>query len=553
MKGGAIFFSNNDNINEINTNKINEYISIENNILKQNIADYYGGAIYSEYNTINLIKFENNSIINNNAGIFGGGIYISNTNSINNTLFNIFRNSSIENNNVGPYIDNYSSIPTYVLLNNIINDNLNVISGDYIPLIFTLQDKFYNNIFDISNYYSVVTLKLLLSKKDEEKNTINNNKNNNYKVLGNVCNFVNGQCEMKNLQIYASPGHYILKPNIENYKYNITFKFNDIKIQIMQCNDDQIKMTDKDGSPYCENPICRDSCPVGITAKCVLPSHEINSNNKKQNICHCYSGWKGENCNEKIFVDFRKQGIIKDTGFNNNLLFSIGTMLYFIRNELGIANNFENIKSNDKGLDKNSILPNSDTYNNNNIIIIISNVNGNGNDNDNENGSSSYYNANTNNNCINIKNEKDNKGIEDKIKESKILETSNKTLFSQKSSQSFIYFNKFKPEYISNINITNLSPEQEHKIKEILKLKIYMRNIRNEGNNNYNYFQIVTNKKCIIHKSYKCRCNLNLDENLIEQIIHHYILLYKYSSKLFMVDNGKISYLNIENKLSNIN
>ncbi|OUM64985.1 hypothetical protein PIROE2DRAFT_60292 [Piromyces sp. E2] len=114
-----------------------------------------------------------------------------------------------------------------------------------------------------------------------------------------------GQCDLNSLRIFASPDRYILRPVVENYKYNITFKFKEIEIVIGECGENQIKMVDKDGSWYCENPICKDSCPVGTSAKCLPFLSNINKNDRTKNICQCAQGWNGENCDERIYVDYR--------------------------------------------------------------------------------------------------------------------------------------------------------------------------------------------------------------------------------------------------------
>jgi len=110
---------------------------------------------------------------------------------------------------------------------------------------------------------------------------------------------------MKNLQIFASPGRYVLKPVIENYIYDINFNFDEIEIQINECNKDQIKMTDKNGYPYCDIPICKSRCPVGIRARCIPPSPQLNENDIMKNKCECDPGWTGDDCDKEVFVDFR--------------------------------------------------------------------------------------------------------------------------------------------------------------------------------------------------------------------------------------------------------
>ena len=114
-----------------------------------------------------------------------------------------------------------------------------------------------------------------------------------------------GQCEIKNLQIFAPPDRFVLKPVIENYNYDINFNFNEIEVQINDCSKDQIRMMDNNKYVYCETPICKNNCPVGTTAKCKPPSLESHENDKMKNICDCIPGWKGDNCNERKYVDFR--------------------------------------------------------------------------------------------------------------------------------------------------------------------------------------------------------------------------------------------------------
>jgi len=96
-----------------------------------------------------------------------------------------------------------------------------------------------------------------------------------------------------------------LKPTLENNKYDINFNFNEIEIQINECSGDQIKMIDINGNEYCEAPICKKSCPVGVRAKCISLLPELNENSIMKNKCLCNSGWKGADCGEENFVNFR--------------------------------------------------------------------------------------------------------------------------------------------------------------------------------------------------------------------------------------------------------
>lgn len=74
----------------------------------------------------------------------------------------------------------------------------------------------------------------------------------------------------------------------------------------MYCNDDQISKRDRDKILYCENPICLDSCPININAKCIsFDNNTRGINNAKLNKCVCDKGWNGINCDEMIKVSFR--------------------------------------------------------------------------------------------------------------------------------------------------------------------------------------------------------------------------------------------------------
>ncbi|OUM62719.1 hypothetical protein PIROE2DRAFT_10928 [Piromyces sp. E2] len=59
----------------------------------------------------------------------------------------------------------------------------------------------------------------------------------------------------------------------------------------------------KNGNLYCENPICKESCPIKTNAFC-MPSNYSNINDKNLNICTCLPGWNGDYCNQKVFINF---------------------------------------------------------------------------------------------------------------------------------------------------------------------------------------------------------------------------------------------------------
>jgi len=91
---------------------------------------------------------------------------------------------------------------------------------------------------------------------------------------------------------------------IDGYQGHINFDFHDIEINVHDCNKNQIKMYSTNQIPYCENPICKDSCPVDISARCIY-NESLPINDKNSNICECYNGYSGENCSLKTFIDFR--------------------------------------------------------------------------------------------------------------------------------------------------------------------------------------------------------------------------------------------------------
>jgi len=137
-----------------------------------------------------MIKAINNKIAWNKAGIAGGGIY--SPKSVNKSLFDLSQ-CEIYNNTVNSYWDNYTSAPSYIVLNTKIENYIKIYSGDYLPLSFTLYDEYDKIIEDITKYNSI-TLKITLQR------TENDIEESNDKILlyGNSEIFVNG----RNIYIY---------------------------------------------------------------------------------------------------------------------------------------------------------------------------------------------------------------------------------------------------------------------------------------------------------------------------------------------------------------
>ena len=74
--------------------------------------------------------------------------------------------------------------------------------------------------------------------------------------------------------------------------------------------------------------------------------------------------------------------------------------------------------------------------------------------------------------------------------------------------------------------------------------------VKKEGDNTLTYFKIKKYKKCIIHESRNCGCQLELTFRNIEPFVENYIKFYNFCSALFMINNGKLKYVNMNSKYS---
>lgn len=185
INGGALYLADGIKLNNDEDRKIN----IENNIFDENIAEDFGGAIYSNFSKLYLSTTKNNTISLNKAGIMGGGLYTPN--SIDKNLFDITDTKFI-NNTVNSDINDYTSMPAYINLDTTLSKNpIDLISGDSLSLIFSVYDEYNNTIKDITKYYSSVLLNIMLEEKNNE--LMKRNKNQKYKLTGNISTFINGK------------------------------------------------------------------------------------------------------------------------------------------------------------------------------------------------------------------------------------------------------------------------------------------------------------------------------------------------------------------------
>ncbi|OUM61162.1 hypothetical protein PIROE2DRAFT_12876 [Piromyces sp. E2] len=634
VNGGALYLSDNsdnnyDNNNNNNDNNIGENKNIEiffeNNIFKENYANNFGGAFYSNNSKFYLISAKNNSFINNKAGVMGGGIYFNNFTEKN------LQNSIFKNNAVSHLIDDYNSKPSYFLLTSMLNNvTTKINSGDYFPLTFTLYNDFDNIITDINKYFNMITLKLEII----DKNHFLNNRYNvseYYYIIGNIGTFVNGICELNNLQIFANPNEYVLIPKIENYDDDIKYKSDNIMVSINDCKEDQIKMiNEKNKIQYCEDARCNENCPVDISARCIpFKNGEINDINK--NLCECLSGWEGEICIPNYFIEkSEKFNIVNSlsieslSSINSDLNISGFSINTTFRRMYSVNKNNKNNKCSNNDLENtlnnkinNTLNESCSKINTDNLFKISKN-------NINEN---RYSNTLDNGNNFGKKNsiEKFNK-IEDSSKiessisnfenfeniyiKNEIKKKSNKEIQKIQSNNGLWYykcdlekislvynsleliliiliiskgksvityeciFKISKYIFYSSILMVVLGPtaniiayvflnNQRYGqvfFEVMLNLicfciiyvlfswdKVYYVFLK-QGNISQNYFKVHKYKKCLIHETTSCECELELSYDDIDIITKKFIKFYKYCSTIFVIRNGKMSYITMKSK-----
>jgi len=115
----------------------------------KNKAEYFGGAIFSDYNNLINSNIKNTSFIENYA-YAGGAIYIKQ--HLNYSLFNIYDNNiSYINNTSESHGPNVATDPYIIkLIDNSDLKNLTITSGESHSLKFQLFDELDQTIFDYS-------------------------------------------------------------------------------------------------------------------------------------------------------------------------------------------------------------------------------------------------------------------------------------------------------------------------------------------------------------------------------------------------------------------
>ena len=176
-KGGAIY---------IGDNKSNEnskhYLNIENVNFTMNNVDFFGGAIFSNYEGLLNLTTKNVIFKENTAGVAGGALYTPNNPE--KYLFN-YDGCEFISNNALSHGNDYATNPYLVKLYKWSeNKNNKIKSGSYYPIEFSFFDRFNNSINDPYKYYSDILIKVSLQHSNDEVIP--------YKISGNVCSFING-------------------------------------------------------------------------------------------------------------------------------------------------------------------------------------------------------------------------------------------------------------------------------------------------------------------------------------------------------------------------
>ncbi|ORX40393.1 hypothetical protein BCR36DRAFT_364685 [Piromyces finnis] len=353
LNGGVIYF--NEKVRDVNIN--DKYsLKLENIIFKSNNANYFGGAIYSDFNIsyLELSTLKNVSFIDNHA-YAGGAIYISNAD---NTHFNLNNKSLIEyKNNVAiSHGNNFATSPYYVKYINENNKKFDIMSGMTFPFEFILYDKFNQTVTDLYKYYSNIALNI-------------KSVSSNCKIHGNICNFSKGQCELNHFKIYTTNPTTVdfQLALLENNDFNVKFDLENISFKINDCKSGQIKIVGKNGFYQCEDPICNSNCPVSSgRALCLKSSNITNINNVLYNKCQCVNGWKGKDCHVMDYSPLkfkyntiittpiiliilsvmifnylnRHVKIIEDTGYIKLQMVLFGLLLFYISCNFNVFHSF---------------------------------------------------------------------------------------------------------------------------------------------------------------------------------------------------------------------
>ncbi|ORX42971.1 hypothetical protein BCR36DRAFT_415820 [Piromyces finnis] len=282
--GGAIYLSMND-YEDIDYRSI----SLHNVTFQNNVATYFGGAIYFK-NSLNYLKSMTGSVFKNNTADIAGGAIFTTNESINTLIFSNL--DAFVNNTSKAYGKNYASFPSLALPINK-TGNFKISSGNSVSISYIVKDIYGQQIRDTPKLHSNFQLVAELFEISKYDIGDTNGYIKPFYILENhIKTFNNGECIFNDLKIYANPKDYIIHFSMENDPYNITFAINDIPITIKDCENTEIKNNKTYNNyniTYCEKPKCKNGCVNGI---CMPPI-----DNHTNNYCKCYAGFDGITCN----------------------------------------------------------------------------------------------------------------------------------------------------------------------------------------------------------------------------------------------------------------
>jgi len=185
--GGAFYLSN--SITNYNENNNKYAIEIMDSQFIDNKAEYYGGAIFFNFNGLDLSNMKNSSFIRNHA-YAGGALYIDDTNYKLIEENDENQNNKFINNTFDSHGEVYATGPYLISLDNIKVNEITV--GNMLNLKFNLTDKFNQIVHDISKYYPNIILNTKFTINADNSNFDNEDVNDIVKLTGNSCTFTKG-------------------------------------------------------------------------------------------------------------------------------------------------------------------------------------------------------------------------------------------------------------------------------------------------------------------------------------------------------------------------
>lgn len=183
--GGAIYIGKGITNNNIIS------ITMKDTTFNNNIAENFGGAFYSDYDTFNVNSIKNVHFDGNSA-YAGGCFYLKNDNNDIENIEDLKKlsknNTSIEyiNNKSDSHGEDYGTNPVKIELMTDISKILELKSGDVLQLKFIMTDKYGQLVKDASKLYSSIKINIEMDEISNDEDGIQR------KLKGSTCYFTNG-------------------------------------------------------------------------------------------------------------------------------------------------------------------------------------------------------------------------------------------------------------------------------------------------------------------------------------------------------------------------